>query len=278
MDATTYIKQRQILWASRKAIPFTVRNAGGYVDSVNQNLLSPLSASAQSQFGKGSGNELKSKMLALHSSSALAANTFDYWNHLGDFSEIANCLGLPQNHITSCTFEMQHSICRSDHPQAGRFTRPANLDAELHYSSGKFRAAAVESKLAEPYDGHKGLSETYLKTDGIWDELPHCHELAQKLAPNNSVYECLDAPQLLKHSLALRSCYGMSFCLLYLWYEVPGLQSAVHRNEADAFSRILGADRITFQHATYQELILNMAKSFRDQHAVYVDYLAERYL
>src|SRR5688572_10042444 len=56
-----------------------------YLPSYRTNLWRPLSATAMGCYDRGSGSELKpgksrrAKMSALHSSSALVANVFDYW-------------------------------------------------------------------------------------------------------------------------------------------------------------------------------------------------------
>ncbi len=56
----------------------------GYTRCLNDNLFVPLSHKSGAEFGSGSGDELGSentrgKMQALHSSSALVVNVFEYW-------------------------------------------------------------------------------------------------------------------------------------------------------------------------------------------------------
>ena len=70
------IKDSQIAWARSKDISLVRR---GYVYEVEDNFWKPLSARAQTGYERGAGSELKGHMKALHSSSALVANFFDYW-------------------------------------------------------------------------------------------------------------------------------------------------------------------------------------------------------
>ena len=74
------ILRQQQDWAARRKI--AVRS--GYVESLDANLFQPLHSDTLMEFQRGSGGELgrnghRGKMLALHSSSALAVNVFDYW-------------------------------------------------------------------------------------------------------------------------------------------------------------------------------------------------------
>ena len=76
MDAEREIRNAQQAWARSRGIPFYSR---GYVREVEANLWQPLSPRALQGFERGAGSELSRHMRVLHSSSALAANFFDYW-------------------------------------------------------------------------------------------------------------------------------------------------------------------------------------------------------
>ena len=73
------IKDVQRAWAESNGKHFDAR---GYVYDVQDNFRKALSTRARDAFGDGAGSELKGKMKALHSSSALAANFFDYWTDI----------------------------------------------------------------------------------------------------------------------------------------------------------------------------------------------------
>jgi hypothetical protein len=276
VKAIDYIKQRQMLWASRHEIPFEIRNGGGYANRIEHNLFEPLGDVARQAMSAGAGDELAEKIRAFHSSSAVAVNVFHYWSRQPDRKPLAEALGI-RGTIGSVCFEAQHPICSADHPQAWRFRQPAHLDVELHLSGADVQAVAMEIKFTEPFSKHGGLSPTYLRVDGLWDRLPGCRSLAEKLTADTPVFHYLDAAQLLKHILSLRTCYGDSFRLVYLTHAVPTFDTHQHDQEVESFSGIVAADGIRFEHLTYQSLILKLAKS-RPQHNRYLDWIAERYL
>lgn len=89
MKGKEFIQTKQQSWARRKGfelVPGTIGSDGekNYVNDLNQNLFAPLSKENDNSFGQGNGNETQdgenrlSKMKALHSSSALAVNLFQY--------------------------------------------------------------------------------------------------------------------------------------------------------------------------------------------------------
>lgn len=51
-----------------------------------------------------------------------------------------------------------------------------------------------------------------------------------------------------------------------------------HRDEVSEFASVAKDDGIRFHSITYQELIVKLAKNFRDSHGDYIQYLSERYL
>jgi len=57
-----------------------------------------------------------------------------------------------------------------------------------------------------------------------------------------------------------------------------GKASVDHRDEIDAFTEIALSDGIHFSSLSYQELIIEIAKEYRQEHPGYVKYLTERYL
>ena len=100
MNPYEEVKKAQQDWARSMGISFDPR---GYVLNVEANLQQPLSTQARQSFERGAGSELSGHMRALHSSSALAVNFFDYWMDrerapllwaLGIDSEVGNTSGI----------------------------------------------------------------------------------------------------------------------------------------------------------------------------------------
>jgi hypothetical protein len=291
MDATTYLKERQVLWARRRAIRLggplrhspdrkqAERGAKAWTYRLEDNLFDPLTEVARSEFSGGDGGELDDRnplmgnMYALHSSSALACNLFHYWRRRSDFAPIARACRLPSVGIESLRFEVKHPI-------GSGFERAPNLDVEFAYAGGKLRASAVEAKFCEPY-GHREpmkLSPRYLELARLWETMPALRELARQISPIDELHEHLHAAQLLKHILGLTTSHGGGrYRLLYLWTDVPGREGAHHRDEIERFRERAAADDVAFQAMTYSEVIVRLARE-RDSHQQYVDYLAERYL
>jgi hypothetical protein len=96
---------QQLVWAARHGVKC---DRDGYTLSLNENLYLPLSAATEEEFKSGRGDELgssdkRAKMRALHSSSALAINVFQYWR-TRNLDNIARACGAPQG-MTEMRFE-----------------------------------------------------------------------------------------------------------------------------------------------------------------------------
>jgi hypothetical protein len=288
MGANEYILSKQIQWAKNHDIQLVgskgERGRPTYTTNLNQNLFEPLSKSVRESFMRGDGNEIKSnagnpaKMQAVHSSSALAVNIFQYWQNIGKASEIAAACELcrSENKIAEeIVFEEKYSI-------DDKFQFSPNIDVVFHNSdSTKFKRFAVECKFSETYNsrGHSGLKPEYMTLNAMWQDIPNTYELSKSISPNDSRNIYLHAAQLIKHILGLKRQFGKNgFRLLYLWYDVPGKESAIHREEIDSFSKIVKDDDIKFHSISYQELIMYLADKYRQDHEAYIRYLTERYL
>ncbi len=96
--SVTAICREQQEWAANRGIAFDAR---GYVPNLDLNLMRPLSPATLAAFANGDGGELlergdkPAKMRALHSSSALAANIFDFWTDCADATPLMKALALP---------------------------------------------------------------------------------------------------------------------------------------------------------------------------------------
>lgn len=251
---TTYqsICAQQQAWADQLRIKY---DKDGYTLRLDNNLFCPLSRTTLGEFKQGKvdelgDNEKRGKMQALHSSSALVANVFEYWRKLGRADVIAKACGA-RSGITEIRFEQTYRI-----PVRGI---PPHLDIEFS-AFGTKSISVIESKFTEPYHRHtkRIIKEKYFSTPSLWSQLPKCEQLAQyirKESQGRTSFIYLDAPQLLKHILGLTWVKSgpQHFEMLYLWYEVSSPEAERHRFEISQFQELIG-DEVHFREMTYQEL------------------------
>lgn len=290
MVPSEYIQRRQQFWARRKGIGLRARNPVDpssepnldremYVTNLRDNLYEPLHPESLSEFERGDGGELHtdgriSNMYAVHSSSALFANAFDYWRRSRNLTAIARALKIPSTDIQTLSFEAKVTIDPS-------FERAPNLDGLFTYDpKTKLKAVGIESKFSEPYSSRKAepLSTRYLDPT-LWHDLPESRKLAETLSQESGGFLYLGASQLLKHVLGLVKGYEREgFRLLYLWYAVPHPDCYRHADEINRFKEVVAADCVNFTALTYQELMLRLTDQERSHQSTYVNYLCERYL
>jgi hypothetical protein len=292
MNAYNYIIEKQIQWALNRGIELVgsegERGRRAFTRELNQNLFRPLSPLVQEQIGKGDGNELKGeadnlpKMRAVHSSSALGVNVFQYWQDIGQVSVIAAACGFCQrgNDIS------EKIVFEDKYPISSAFRIPPNIDVVIHNkASSSVKCFAIECKFTEAYSlfKHGGLKKKYFNSkylnQEIWSKIQNTHRLAESIHPDDNSFHYLHAAQLIKHILGLKSKVGKNgFKLLYLWYDTLGEAGSLHRKEIECFTKIAKADGINFLSRSYQELISILSSRFRDEHPDYIKYLTERYL
>ena len=264
------IRTQQRDWATRTGLE--LENAG-YCLSDDANLFGGLSDVARRDFEGGDGSELstatrRGKIRAVHSSSALACNVFDYWrarNH----DVLSNALGLSAAFVK----------LRLEGKFATGCGRDANLDVILTGPGDSIHA--IESKFCEPYSHSK--SKTSLKPkyfdDGVerWTEvgLSGCQAVAESLRRGEHDFHVLDVAQLLKHMLALART-DKPWSLSCLWFEVPGAVAERHRLELDRLRALIRVP--TFAALTYQELFDRLGPHLGKQHQPYFAYVTDRYL
>jgi hypothetical protein len=267
MSSRSTILGSQLSWARAAG-----KNADsrGYLETVEANLWRPLCDQSRAAFENGSGSELKTKMRALHSSSALAVNVFEYWT-------TANCMALVQalgldSQVTSVVFEAQH--------HTGLKGNPPNLDVCIRLASG--HTVAIESKFCEwlgrKSPGKENFKPKYFPAKALlWTlrGLPKCQYLAADIRDRRDHFEYLDASQLLKHALGLATTLGPHFDLYYLYFDWPGPECAKHRAEIARFSERVGSE-LRFKAFTYQDLFSRFSAS-KGVDPVYVSYLQQRY-
>jgi hypothetical protein len=286
MNAATQIISQQIEWANNRGLQLVGSHGHlglkAYTTSIEANLFQPLNEQTRNEIGAGDGGELNgsegqpAKIQALHSSSALGVNVFDFWRGKKDLSILTAACGLTAaGHEVAgeIRFEQKFSI---DH----HFQYSPNLDVIIYPQSSTYAAFGIECKFTEAYSsrGHGGLDPKYLGNDAVWHHLPATRGLAQEISPVDNRFKHLHAAQLIKHILGLNRRFGHGrYRLLYLWYDALGEPGAKHRQEIYEFLKIAHADSVKFHQTSYQELILRLAKH-RESHPDYVAYLTARYL
>lgn len=288
MNAYEYILAKQIAWARRNQITLQGsaidRGREAYTKHLQDNLFQDLHPDTKAEIEEGDGGELTgnatkaAKMSAVHSSSAIGVNVFDYWKEK-DIPQLAALLGLCREDNKSAKaihFEQKFKI-------SSKFSFDPNIDVVIENDpENKIKAFGIECKFSEAYGSrvHPGLKEAYL-TDipEQWTDIPSLFEFAKTISPDDEKFKHLHPAQLVKHILGLKKAYGKDgFRLLYLWYDVLGSEGEVHRNEIERFKAIAKADGILFHEISYQELIVKMQGEPYETNKAYVDYLSGRYL
>ena len=288
MKAYEYILLKEIQWALNRGIDLVgsqgKRGRPAYTPDLNQNLFEALDPVIKKSLESGDGGEINgsperpAKMQAVHSSSALGVNIFQYWQTIDQIPKIAAACGFCRrgNRIS------KKIVFEDKYPINNRFRFSPNIDVVLHNSSSaKYKRFAIECKFSEAYStqGEHSLKRKYLDLEEVWSDIPNLHELAKELCPKDNTYKYLHPAQLIKHILGLKKAFGRNgFRLLYLWYNVLGEEGAIHQQEVDRFIQTVRSDDIKFHALSYQELIARIAAEHRAEHGKYVKYITERYL
>ena len=271
MLAANYIAYCQLKWAIQQKIPLE-----GYTKGVKDNIFNnELHPETKKEYERGKGHELDGKrahMKALHSSSALVVNVFDYWRRQNRIQDIARCCGA-EGIINGMEFEKTHPI-------KGVNRTPPHLDIEF---TGHI-PLAIESKFTETYhrktrrDNKDTHIDVYLEHRDIWNGIPKIKALAESISQQSGArtdFEYLDVPQLIKHVLGLMCSFHGRFSLLYLWYKIDSNEAKQHEEELTRFT-ISIKDEISFQTMTYQDLF-NKIRHLTDADSAYLKYLERRY-
>lgn len=270
-STTNEVRQRLRGWAADRSLAV---DAAGYTLSLDDNLFQPMSAASRSEFEAGDGGELGSadgrgKMQALHSSSALACNVFDYWRTRA-CAPLSAALGTTAG-ITDIRFEQKF-------PTGLRGNAP-NLDVVLSLGDGSL--IAIESKFLEPYGAHleTGFKTKYLEAKpGLWEArgLHASQRLVDALQGGIVTYRWLYAEQLLKHMLGLATS-AKDWSLWYLWYQAPGEAGVEHAREVRDFADRVNNDGVGFRAISYQQLHALQVKRCGPEDRAYLNYLGDRY-
>jgi len=288
MKGYKYILAKQTQWALNRGINLIgskgKRGRPAYTPKLEDNLFEPLEPDVHQSFMKGDGNEIKgtpespAKMQAVHSSSALGVNIFQYWQKINQVPVIAAACGFCSkgNDISKkIVFEDQYKI-------DNKFKLSPNIDVVFHNSNlSKYKRFAIECKFSESYGSYKHgiLKSKYLSLDALWKDIPSIHKLSKSISRTDEKFIYLHPAQLIKHILGLKKAFGKEgFRLLYLWYDVLGKEGAIHRKEIETFSDLTKSDGIKFHALSYQELIVRLSTEYRQDHEIYIKYISDRYL
>lgn len=246
----------------------------GYTANVADNLYG-LSPEARDEYRKGNGYEFGTaarpgKLAAPWSSSALVVNVFEDWRGR-DLRPLAKALGFDQQ-FTHLLFEAKFST---------GFGGSANIDVVLE---GAHRLA-IEGKFREPFEGgsrgklRNSISPTYLEAGNVarWQGLNALRELARAIHDRRREFRRVDAPQLIKHTIALTR-ENLPFELLHLWFS-PGPDTPEAQEVAKELGDLGAAmqrDGVRFRSLTYQELFHRL-KAEVLVGSSYIAYLQSRY-
>jgi hypothetical protein len=267
-----YISDCQLEWARRENIPLDGRYTIRLEDNIFGGEFHP---ETWKEYTRGKGHELEGKrahMKALHSSSALVVNVFDYWRRQNRIKDIAGCCGV-EGSVTDMEFEKTHPI-------KGVEGTPPHLDIEF----AVVVRLAIESKFTETYRRatRRPLAKTkldvYLENDDIWGDMPKLKDLAQDIVQQSGTgteFQYLDVHQLIKHILGLKCSYGRGFSLLYLWYKIDSKEATQHDQELAGFRNRINSD-LSFRTMTYQGLFESI-KHIPNVDTSYLKYLEQRY-
>lgn len=242
MNGYQYILSKQVEWAKNRGIKLigskVDRGRPVYTDELVKNLFQPLLPDVKNSFKNADGNELErigtpGKIQAVHSSSALGVNVFQYWKSISAVPIIAAACGF-------CRQDSQVSreiLFEKKCPINDSFGYHPNIDVVINNDpAAKVKVFAIECKFSEAYGSHKhdGLKVKYLNCSDLWKDIPDLRGLAESISPNDKTFLYLHPAQLVKHILGLKREFGLNgFRLLYLWYDVLGEQGknlSINRN------------------------------------------------
>lgn len=270
---TTLLRQQRA-WATPAGASVDAR---GYVSSLGDNLWQPLSPRTLKAFEDGDGSELRdglhrpAKMRALHSSSALAVNFFDYWSDR-DATPLLSAFGL-EGPAEPIAFERQFPT--------GLEGNSPNLDLAVKLASGT--TVAIESKFSEwltpKSPKKKAFKPKYFPPNReLWADvaLPACQSLANDINVGHDHYQFLDVPQLLKHSLGLATQLSGQFALYYMYFYWPCPEHERHCDEISRFDDRVGLE-VQFRAVTYQDIFSSLQRFRNSIDPSYLGYLRSRY-
>ena len=216
----------------------------GYVFQPEHNLIPGLTMEQfNDDLREGSGDELRKKFRAIHSSSALAVNTFARWKK-------------DPRTLSLCGVHGFNNIQFEKKCPTGLGGTPPNLDL---LAEADQVIIALESKLLEYLNPKKPtFTSSYSRT-----QLPHAEDkwwdLLEEMRGSEPLY--LDIAQLIKHYLGLVNQPGYrrrKIILLYLFWEPENRKEfdifKKHREQIAWFADQVENTAVTFSSRSYPEL------------------------
>jgi hypothetical protein len=265
---------QQRAWAASKSLPVDER---GYLVEPLANLREPLSRRTYKAFDEADGAELRngplrpSKMRALHSSSALAANFFDYWSERNT-AQLLAALGVAG---TALSLEFERKL------PTGLDGNPPNLDLFIELTSGT--VVGIESKFSEwlkPRSRRRPCFKPkyFPKDQSLWSDvgLPSAQSLAEALRDGTEYFRYFDAAQLLKHALGLAKIGPGRVSLNYVYFDITGSHQLEHHRELIRITARVG-DEHGLRTRTNQQLFIRLNDLVSDLDVGYLRYLRDRY-
>lgn len=217
----------------------------GYVSSIEKNLLPGVKLQQfEDDLSEGDGNELESKFLAVHSSSALAVNTFALFKDQPD-----DLLLLGRRGWQGLQFERKLPT--------GLGGTPPNLDvwAETHDE-----VLAIESKFLE----YLQLKQAKFSPKYTRENLPLVEDCwwNAKESAEEAGRQHLDAAQLVKHYFGIvnqaQQVPEKKATLCYLFWEPENAEDLAlfqrHRDETATFAEQVAPSRVEFKWMSYKDL------------------------
>lgn len=209
------------------------------------------------------GKELQTKFDRPTSSAALAVNAFGFFLHRP--ADLPALPGLEHAGWPARSLALERTIrfpwTGGHHPVP---------DCLVATDSA---VVCMECKRFEPFGrkDYKGFSDTFRRS--VWgDRMDGYQRLHDRLREDKALYTFLDATQLVKHALALRTAvqpgkeyHGLAPILLYIYAEPdvwPGSERQIdedaksrHREEIASFADHVEGDEVTFSTCSYRQLL-----------------------
>ncbi|MEX2437879.1 MAG: hypothetical protein WD449_01350, partial [Candidatus Babeliales bacterium] len=229
------------------------------------------------EYLKADGSELvdkanrKAKMKAVHSSSALVCNFFEYWRDKNK-KPLTKSIGLNPE-IKLLSFEQKFSM--------GMQGTMPNLDIFFLLEDGS--PIAIESKFTEWMDKSESSFVNSYFANGVkrWDRagLPKCQLFAEHIYTEKQRKGYFNEAQLLKHALGVANKLGNQATLKYLYYDLDETSEVgkMHKQEIQNFKDSIEGE-LNFEAITYQEVFQKLEKFEKSgKHSDYLKYLKNRY-
>jgi hypothetical protein len=280
LASQTSTRSEEITQCERILLTMEARNLDSAIDAV----LLPYLPRERIKlcYAHSPGNELRAKFMSAQSSAALVANAFGFF--LGNPALLE---GLPGGPIL--TVDLEKSL---RFPWSGG--RHPYLDVVL---TGSETLVGIESKRYEPFRGHTVAEISAAYRRPVWGaEMSGYEAIRDRLYFNPRAYRYLDAGQLIKHALALRTAvirqppgihHGKRPVLVYLYAEptawpdqraIPLETHAQHAAEIESFANAVAGNEVEFCSMTYRALLKCWSASRSQELQSHAQALSERFL